>query len=168
MAKQYLYSDLTPEQQAQLTEGQTEVFKLKEEGKMWDEIAMLRQSSAQSAKAIYFQGKTLIKKMEAGEIAVNESLKTKKLSIGDMADACDEKAGLILQLMTKESIAAATLSQKAQALSVLIEKGRLLRGESTQIITHDDRRSLKEILPALMKEVARRGMDIEGEFTDVT
>jgi hypothetical protein len=165
MAKQYFYSDLTPEQKTELTDGQTEVFKLKEEGKSWDEIAMLRGTSVASARAIYFQGKTTIKKIEAGEKELTkDGVRVKPLSLGEMADACDTKAGEILQLMTKESIQKATLAQKAQAFGVLIEKGRLLRGESTQIITHDDRRTLKDMLPALMKEVEKRGLTLEGEF----
>jgi len=164
MAKQYFYSDLTEEQKTELTDGQTEVFKLKEEGKSWDEIAMIRQCSVSSARAVYFQGKTTIKKIEAGEEALTSGGKVKPLTLGEMADACDTKAGEILQLMTKESIQKATLAQKAQAFGVLIEKGRLLRGESTQIITHDDRRELKDLLPALVKEVEKRGLTLEGEL----
>lgn len=164
MAKQYFYSDLTPEQRTELSDAQTEVFKLKEEGKSWDEIAMLRQSGVASVKANYFQGKQKIKKMEAGEASISV---VKPLTLGEMADQCNQKAGEILQLMTKESISAATLSQKAQALGVLIEKGRLLRGEATQIITHDDRRSLKDLLPSLMQEISRRGLTLEAEFTEI-
>lgn len=167
MAKQYYYSDLTDSQKAELTDGQTEVFKLKDRGKehSWDEIAMLRQSSESSVKAIYFNGKKKIKQMEAGALAAPSE--DKKLSITDMANVCDEKAGLILQLMTRESIASATLSQKAQAFGILVEKGRLLRGEATQIITVDDRRSLKDLIPAFLKEAERRGITINGEFTEV-
>ena len=164
MAKQYFYSDLTPEQKTELSDAQTEVFKLKEEGKSWDEIAMIRQSGVASVKANYFQGKQKIKKMEAGTHEISE---VKPLTLGEMADACDTKAGEILQLMTKESISAATLAQKAQAFGVLIEKGRLLRGEATQIITHDDRRTLKDLIPAFMKEAERRGITIDGEATEV-
>lgn len=164
MAKQYFYSDLTPEQKTELSDAQTEVFKLKEEGKSWDEIAMIRQSGVASVKANYFQGKQKIKKMEAGTHEISE---VQPLTLGQMADACDTKAGEILQLMTKESISAATLAQKAQAFGVLIEKGRLLRGEATQIITHDDRRTLKDLIPAFMKEAERRGITIDGEVTEI-
>lgn len=168
MAKQYFYSDLTEEQKAELTDGQTEVFRLKEEGKSWDEIAMIRGTSVSSARAVYFQGKTTIKKIEAGEKSlVEDGVRVKPLTLGEMADACDIKAGEILQLMTKESIQKATLAQKAQAFGVLIEKGRLLRGEATQIITHDDRRTLKDLIPAFMKEAERRGITIDGEATEV-
>lgn len=168
MAKQYFYSDLTEEQKTELTDGQTEVFKLKEEGKSWDEIAMIRGTSVSSARAVYFQGKTTIKKIEAGEKSlVEDGVRVKPLTLGEMADACDTKAGEILQLMTKESIQKATLAQKAQAFGVLIEKGRLLRGEATQIITHDDRRTLKDLIPAFMKEAERRGITIDGEATEV-
>jgi len=170
MAKQYYYSDLTEAQKAELTDGQTEVFKLKDKGEdnSWDDIAMIRQSSTSSVKAIYFNGKKKIKQMEAGALAApDESTEIKKLSITEMADVCDDKAGLILQLMTRESISSATLSQKAQAFGVLIEKGRLLRGEATQIITVDDRRNLKDLIPAFLKEAKRRGITIDGEFAEV-
>lgn len=167
MAKQYYYSDLTEDQKAELTDGQTEVFKLKDQGQdnSWDDIAMIRQSSVSSVKAIYFNGKKKIKQMEAGALTAPDE--EKKLSITGMADICDEKAGLILQLMTRESISSATLSQKAQAFGILIEKGRLLRGEATQIITVDDRRNLKDLIPAFLKEAERRGITIDGEFAEV-
>lgn len=171
MARQYFYSDLTDNQKKLLTVVQVEIFKLKEGNNSWDEIAMLRGSSVASARSNYHKG---LKKIREADTAIETVVKNevKLMTIHEMADACDHKAGEILQLMTEQSIAAATLAQKASAFGILVEKGRLLRGEATQIITHDDRRTLKELIPAFLKEAERRkidltGITINGDFTEV-
>lgn len=163
MARQYFYSDLTEDERDLLTPVQTEIFKLKEKDHSWDEIAMIRGSSVSSAKSNYFTGKKKVKQV-AQELKALDKKAAKRMTIHEMADSCDRKAGEILDLMTRDSISAATLAQKASAFGILIEKGRLLRGESTQIITHDDRRTLKDIIPAFLKEAERRGITLEGEY----
>ena len=171
MAKQYFYSDLTEDQKQLLSPAQIEIFKIKEEGNSWDEISMIRGSSVAAARANYYQGTKKLRNADQGIIEAKRNA-PKTLTIHEMANACDEKAGEILQLMTPKSIAAATLAQKASAFGVLIEKGRLLRGEATQIISHDDRRTLKELIPAFLKEAERRqidlsGITLDGDFTEV-
>jgi len=163
VARQYFYSDLTEDERDLLTPIQTEIFQLKEKGHSWDEIAMLRGSSKASAQSNYHLGKKKVKKA-AEALKVLDKKDVKRMTVHEMADACDQKAGEILNLMSRDAISAATLAQKASAFGILIEKGRLLRGESTQIITHDDRRTLKDIIPAFLKEAERRGITLEGEY----
>lgn len=157
------YSELTDAQKDLLTEVQTQIMRLREDGKTWQDIADMRGGSYHSVKANYYAG---TKKIERAKKAIEtEKLDSiKNMTVQQMSALCDEKAAKILQAMTKESIASATLAQKANAFGTLIQNARLLRGEATQIITHDDRRKLKDLIPAIMKEASRRGITIEGEY----
>lgn len=78
-----------------------------------------------------------------------------------MAEACEEKAAHILVSMDRESIQGATLAQKSRALTDLIINSRLLKGEATQIISHEDRRQLKDLIPAMLLEAKRRGITLD-------
>jgi len=79
----------------------------------------------------------------------------------EMAEVCEETAAHILVSMNRESIQGATLAQKARAFNDLIHNSRLLKGEATQIISHEDRRQLKDLIPAMLLEAKRRGITLD-------
>ncbi len=55
----------------------------------------------------------------------------------------------------------------AIAWGILTDKTRLAKGEPTAIYRHEDVRQLDELGAALMKEMTRRGIAIEGELVEL-
>lgn len=49
-------------------------------------------------------------------------------------------------------------TQKGILLGILIDKRQILRGQPTAILSIEDRRNLLELVPALVREVERRGL----------
>jgi hypothetical protein len=51
---------------------------------------------------------------------------------------------------------------------ILTEKEQLLLGKPTQILSHQERKNLNELIPVLIQEARRRGIDfgISAETTD--
>ena len=56
--------------------------------------------------------------------------------------------------------------QLAISFGILVDKSRLLKGEPTAIYSHEDMRKLDDLGVALMKEMKRRGITLEGETVD--
>ena len=50
----------------------------------------------------------------------------------------------------------------------LIEKRQLLKGEPTQIISVDERKTLNQLLPLLIVEAQRRNVEIPGAVVEKT
>lgn len=51
-------------------------------------------------------------------------------------------------------------------ITALVEKRNLLRGEPTAIVSDHERKKLNELAPALLAEIKRRGMTLEGVVTE--
>ncbi len=64
------------------------------------------------------------------------------------------------------SMAGAAVKDLAISAGIMVDKARLLKGEPTTIYRHEDVRKLDELGAALMKEMKRRGITIEGEKVD--
>ncbi len=91
-------------------------------------------------------------------------LQVKKQQLLDLVDSAALK--LLLALDDPKRIEKATVQQLSVAFGVLIDKARLLRGEPTAIYRHEDVRKLDELGVALMKEMERRGITVEGEVEE--
>ena len=53
-------------------------------------------------------------------------------------------------------------------LGILVEKRQLLKGEPTQIISVDERKTLNQLLPPLIVEAQRRNVAIPGAVVEKT
>lgn len=98
-----------------------------------------------------------------GVSAEMRAVKTKEL-----VHKLDERINHAIGYMDDYIMGEASFRDLALGTAQLIEKRQLLKGEPTQIVSLDERRSLNELVPLLVKEAARRGITIEGEAKDVT
>ncbi len=146
---------------------QRQVMKRHEEGSSFETIARELGIKPATVKGHYFAAQRRDSD-EAKNIAALGPDDDLPPNAHELADKCDRKAARILTAMDDDSIARAPLNQKAYAFAALIDKGRLLRGEATQIISHDDRRSMKDLLPILLPEAKRRNMlnDVLGDIIE--
>ena len=83
-------------------------------------------------------------------------------------DQLEEKLAMTLESLTEAEIKKSSVRERVVAISAFVEKRALLRGEPTQIVTHQQRQKLNDLLPELIKEAKRRGITIEGTMKDVT
>ena len=80
----------------------------------------------------------------------------KRLSqIGEILDKDD---------LFAEKVRKASFKDITVAEAILVDKWLLLNNEPTQIISHEERRKMDELLPALTAELARRG--VKAELTE--
>ena len=80
----------------------------------------------------------------------------------------EEKLALALLQLTPSKLNRSSGRELTSIVSMLSEKRALLRGEPTQIVSHEQRQKLNDLLPELIKEAKRRGITIEGSMKDVT
>lgn len=78
------------------------------------------------------------------------------------AEQLEKKIAELIGHMTEDKMAAAGVRELSTAISQLIEKRALLRNEPTQIVSHEQRMKLEELVPELIAEVKKRGMVIDG------
>ena len=109
----------------------------------------------------------LAKKLEAGVLApvAQEitAVKTERLQ-----DLTSYNAGRVLEAVTDEDIAAASLRDKAIASAVWIDKGLLLAGRPTEIIEVRDGLVLKDLMKMMTEVTDHRGIEIEVNPADPT
>ena len=74
----------------------------------------------------------------------------------------------LAQLGNPELIEKAGYRELATGVGIMIEKRQLLMGEPTQIMSLEERKSLKEIAPSLIAEIEKRGQEpVEVEFEEI-
>ena len=73
---------------------------------------------------------------------------------------------VLLEMGDPDRLAEAKEHQLAISFGILVDKARLLRGEPTAIYRHEDIRKLDELGAAIMSEMKRRGISIEGTVVD--
>ncbi len=61
----------------------------------------------------------------------------------------------------------ATAPQLMLAFAIATDKRQILKGEPTQILSIDDRKSMRELMPAMLMEAQRRGLTIDMTATEV-
>lgn len=109
---------------------------------------------------------TLIKRIRVkyyGGITAVKNLK--KLELDDMLG---KKIHMMLGFLDDKVAGEASARDLAMGIAQLIEKQQLIRGEATVIISDLERKSMHELMPALVAEAKRRGITVEGEFKDVS
>lgn len=91
-------------------------------------------------------------------IQVSKDLKTQ-----DLLRMLNQRIELALEYMDEKVISEASFRDLAMGTTAMIEKRALLRGEPTQILSDHERKRLHELLPIVIAEAQRRGLDIAGE-----
>lgn len=148
----------------ELSPRQKEVYDLRAEGASFEIIGKRLGISESSARVFFMRAR---KRMDAAPVTdpVTEPVTVTGTLIStnpqSMAQECESKAAMILNHINEKKVKGATIQQCARAFSDLIQNSRLLKGEATQIISHEDRRKLKELIPAMIKEAKRRGITID-------
>jgi hypothetical protein len=107
-----------------------------------------------------------IQALRTTHVAMYET--AREVSASELLPMIDTRLKQALQFMSPEKMAAASVRDLAVTAGILAEKRALMRGEPTQILAVDDRKKLHEMWPVIMREVARRGMTVEGDFRDMT
>ena len=92
----------------------------------------------------------------------------KALSTNNMVSALNQKIAMVLEFIDPVVLAQASFRDLTVGLGILIEKRQLLSGEPTQILSLDERKNLRDMLPVLMKEAKRRSITIEQVPDEIT
>ncbi len=107
----------------------------------------------------------IARRMKTRYLGVTEQMRAIKTH--DMILKIDERIGHALSYMDDYVMADANFRDLAMGTAQLIEKRQLLKGEPTQIISVDERKTLNQLLPLLVKEAQRRGVTIDAEAVEV-
>ena len=90
----------------------------------------------------------------------------RNLKTGELLRLVNERLDLTLGYMDEFTAAGASHRDLGLVAAALIEKRQLLRGEPTQIISHEERKSLNQLLPLAIAEAQRRGLVVQGTVTE--
>lgn len=125
-------------------------------------IAALGRRCGMSKQASHL----IVKRLQTRYLPVLKEVEkvTTKTLLGKM----DVALPLLLDKMgDEELINNSALREIAVSVGVLVEKRQLLLGEPTQIMTVEERRSMKELTPALIDEMKKRSLTVDVEFEDI-
>ena len=136
---------------------------------------LMDPSNGESYKALgrkhHFCDKT-VKKLHERMMANYQPItrELKDIRTEELVAKIENRLDLALDYLTGAKMDRSTAKDLAIVIGVLAEKRQLLSGEATSIISVEDSRQLNEILPAVLAEAKRRGLDlnrsvIEGEFS---
>lgn len=104
------------------------------------------------------QAQDLVKFIRAKYQPISQELH--KVKVGDLVELIEDRALRALSHMDEDKLAASSARDLAVTMGILLEKRQLLRGEPTMIIGMEERMKLNEVVPELIKELSRRGMDV--------
>jgi DNA invertase Pin-like site-specific DNA recombinase len=76
----------------------------------------------------------------------------------------EDRASRALDYLDDYAMAGASARDLAVVAGVMVDKARLLKGQPTQILSHEERKNINELIPAVIKEARRRGITIEGKL----
>ena len=131
------------------------------------EPALLKVSEAMEQAGLPEKVRTsLLRRLKVkyfGAVTEIRNLKTQEI-----LDLLGKKIHLALSYMDDKVMAEASFRDLALGSTAMIEKRALLRGEATQIISDLERRTMHQLLPALIFEAQRRGITVEGTATVVS
>lgn len=100
-----------------------------------------------------------------------------KVKVGELVDLVEDRAKRLLLHLSDEKMAASNARDLAVSFGIMVDKRQLLRGEPTMIIGMEERMKLNEVVPELIKELKRRGMEVgdgvmwtedDGPVVDIT
>ena len=124
-----------------------------------DPIATSRQIAEQYGVS-EMMVKGMMMRLRTTALAMTEELhqvNQKKLS-----DVVDDRLMRALKYLDDYQMAGASARDLAYVIDRLFNMRQLIRGEPTQIMGHDERRALADLVPLMVAEARRRGITIDG------
>lgn len=98
----------------------------------------------------------LVERLKGRRQPLYEELK--KIKQDELLGTMEDRVWKMLGFMDPEVMAEASLRDIATSFGIMFDKIQLLKNKPTQIISHEERLSIKEALPLLLAEAQRRGM----------
>jgi ribosomal protein S12 len=86
----------------------------------------------------------------------------KRATNARLLELIEDRELTVIEALTPAKINGASLREQIYALDRLHNIRQLLRGEPTQIVSVDDRKTLNELVPALVKAAQRRGIVVDS------
>ena len=86
---------------------------------------------------------------------------------GEMLKLLDDRAHRALLYMDDSVMAAASGKDLAIMVGVLVDKAQLLRGQPTAILSTEERMSLRDLMPEMVREIRRRGLVIDATADEI-
>ncbi len=80
----------------------------------------------------------------------------------DMIAMLDTGGRKALEALNLSDLTTCSPRDMAVIADIMIRNAQLLRGKATSILSHDDRRSLRDMMPELLAEANRRGLTIDN------
>lgn len=119
------------------------------------------QTMLASAKKLGLKERTiqrLVQRLRAQYQPVLSELR--KFEKNQFLELLEDRAHRALEYLDDYKLSEASAKDLAILVGILLEKRQLLRGEPTQIISFEERKSLGELIPLLIKEAKKRGLEI--------
>jgi len=113
-----------------------------------------------AAEAVGINPRIVDALMKRLSLSINQN---KRYSPKETVDQIDSKIAMALDCMDDFTFANANLKELGIFTGIMIEKGQLLKGLPTQIMSVEERKNLHELLPLMMREAQRRGITIDME-----
>ena len=88
-------------------------------------------------------------------------LAVEEVKTSELLGLVSDRARRVLDAVSQEDIERATLRDKAIAFGIFVEKRQLLSGEPTHLISIQERGHLDVVARKLLREAARRGIDMQ-------
>lgn len=120
---------------------------------------------AKSAGFPFHVTENFIKRLRVQGGAFKETVQ--KIGRRELVEKIQEKIALGLAYMDDFSMSGMDGKDLAIMLGILIEKQQLLEGRPTQILSFEERKHLNDLLPAYVKEAARRGITIDATAVEL-
>ena len=142
----------------------TEVARPEEAAALIDAATSPFATVLQAARACGFPPTTarrIMQRLEARYAPLNDAIQ--KVKREELIALFEDRAQRCLFYMDDFSMAGAGLKDLAISAGIMTDKARLLKGEPTAIYSHKDMKKLDELGAAIMKEMQRRGITIEGD-----
>lgn len=95
------------------------------------------------------------------------SAAVKSLGHAEMLSVLTEKMSLALSKLDESKFDAANAQQIAIVFGILAEKRELLQGKPTQIFSFEERKSMQDLLPAVLREAQRRGFVLDTSHVTI-
>jgi len=86
----------------------------------------------------------------------------REVKAAELVKLLDDRALKAISYINDDNLAGASPRDLAVVSGIMIDKSQLLQGQPTQIISHEERKKLNDLIPLLVNEAKRRGITIEG------
>lgn len=98
--------------------------------------------------------------MQRLSLSINNN---KSYSPKETLEQIDSKIAMALDCMDDFTFANANLKELGIYFGIMVDKGQLLSGLPTQILSVGERENITQLIPALLVEAKRRGITIDVE-----